>query len=56
MRKLRALWLRVRALVDGRGSDQDLTDELESIVQMHVDDNLRAGMRSEEARRQALSH
>lgn len=54
MRKLRALWLRFRALVGGRDSDQDLADELESVAQMHVDDNLRAGMTPEEARRQAL--
>ena len=54
MRKLPALWLRLRALVGGRNLDQDLTDELESVVQMHLDDNLRAGMTPEEARRQAL--
>lgn len=54
MRTLRALWLQLRAMTGGQGSDQDLTDELESLVQMHVDDNLRAGMTPEEARRQAL--
>ena len=53
MRKLRALWLRLRALVGRRGQDE-LTDELESVVQMHVDENLRAGMTPNEARRQAL--
>jgi hypothetical protein len=54
MRKLRELWLRLRDLVSGQDSDQDITDELESVVQMHVDDNLRAGMTSDEARREAL--
>src|SRR5579884_4438940 len=54
MRKLRALWVRLRALVIAHDSEQDLTDELESVVQMYVDDNLRAGMTPEEARRQAL--
>lgn len=55
MRKLRELFMRLRALVGRRDSDQDdLTDELESVVQMHVEDNLRAGMTPEEARRHAL--
>lgn len=54
MRKLRALCLRLLAVGGRRDSDQDLTDELESVVQMHVEDNLRAGMAPEEARRQAL--
>jgi predicted permease len=54
MRRLRALGLRLRAMVGGPDSDQDLTDELESVVQMHVEDNLQAGMTPEEARRQAL--
>jgi putative ABC transport system permease protein len=34
--------------------DRELQEELESHVQMHVDDNLRAGMTLEEARRQAI--
>jgi predicted permease len=54
MRDLRALWLRLQTLVRRSDSDQDLTDELESVVQMYVDDNLHAGMTPEEARRQAL--
>lgn len=54
MRRLRALLVRLRATTGGQSSDHDLTDELESVVQMHVDDNLRAGMTPEEARRQAL--
>lgn len=54
MRKLRAIWLRLRGLVLRHNSDQDLTDELESVVQMYVDDNLRAGMAPGEAHRQAL--
>jgi predicted permease len=32
----------------------DLTAEIESHLQMHIEDNLRAGMTAEEARRQAL--
>jgi putative ABC transport system permease protein len=54
MRQLRALWLRFRGLT---GSDRGVSDfaaELDSHLQMHVDDNLRAGMSPDEARRRAL--
>jgi putative ABC transport system permease protein len=34
--------------------DRELADEIESHLQMHIDDNLHAGMSPEEARRQAL--
>ena len=34
--------------------DRELAEELESHLQMHIEDNLRAGMTPEEARRQAL--
>ena len=34
--------------------DRELTDELDSHVQLHIDDNLRLGMSADEARRQAL--
>ncbi len=34
--------------------DRELADEIESLLQMHVDANLRAGMSDDEARRQAL--
>jgi hypothetical protein len=54
MRKLRRLWMRLQATIGGEHSDKDFTDEIESTLQMHIDDNLRAGMTSEEARRQAL--
>jgi predicted permease len=54
MRNLRTLCLKVRAMLSRKDSDQELTDELESVVQMYVDDNLSAGMTPEEARRQAL--
>src|SRR5262249_12764767 len=54
MRQLRRLWMRLRATIGSEHSDRDFRDELESILQMHTDDNLRAGMTPEEARRQAL--
>src|ERR1041385_2068553 len=53
MRQLRRLWMRLRATIGAGNSVQDFGDELESILQMHVDDNLRRGMTPEEARRQA---
>lgn len=55
MRKLRALWRRAGGLFAGRRAEQDLHDELESHLQHHVDDNLRAGMSPGEARRLALA-
>ncbi len=53
MRRLRRLWMRLRATIGSGHCDRDFGDELESILQMHVDDNLRRGMTPEEARRQA---
>lgn len=54
MRSLRAALVRIRSLVGKTRTDQDLTDEIEMHLQMHIDDNLRAGMTPEEARRQAI--
>ena len=55
MRSLRALALRFRNLVVGRArGDREFADELESHLQFHIDDNLRAGMAPAEARRAAL--
>src|SRR5437899_2105387 len=53
MRRLRRLWMRLRATIGSGHCDRDFGDELESILQMHVEDNLRRGMTPEEARRQA---
>jgi len=39
---------------DKKGRDRELADELDSHLQFHTDDNLRRGMRPEEARREAL--
>ena len=54
MRQFRRWWMRLRATIGSRHWDQDFVHELESILQMHVDENLRADMTPEEARRQAL--
>ena len=35
-------------------NDRDLADEIESHLQLHIDDNLRAGLSPAEARRQAI--
>jgi predicted permease len=53
MPKLRRLWMRLRATIASGHSDRDFGDELKSILQMYVEDNLRRGMTPEEARRQA---
>ena len=55
MRTLRALLLRVRGLWEGSAADRELAAELESHLQMQIEDNLRAGMSPDEARRQALA-
>jgi predicted permease len=39
---------------DKQRMDQEFNDELEAHLQMHVEDNLRLGMKPDEARRQAL--
>ena len=54
MRKLRAMLLRLKGLVLKDARERDFDDELESHLQMHIDDNIRAGMSPQEARRVAV--
>jgi hypothetical protein len=56
MRPLRATWLRFRNLFRTRRLNRDLDDKLAAHLelQLHIADNLRAGMSPAEARRQAL--
>jgi hypothetical protein len=54
MRAARAWIVRLSGLFANRRRDNDLADELEKHLEMHMDDNLRAGMVPGEARRQAL--
>ena len=54
MRKLRAWFFRCGDLFSKRRRDRELADEMESHLQMHIEDNVRAGMSAAEARRQAL--
>jgi hypothetical protein len=44
--------MRLRGLFDR--DDRDLVEEIEGHLQLHVDDNMRAGMTPAEARRAAL--
>ena len=54
MRWLRAWFIRLSGLLCGDSSDREITNELESHVQMHIEDNLRRGMNAQDARREAL--
>lgn len=54
MRRIRALFLRAAATFRMRRHEQEMSDEFESHLQMHLEDNVRAGMNPLEARRQAL--
>ncbi len=54
MRRLRAMFWRLGSLFHKRRHEQELAEELESHLQMHIEDNLRAGLSPQEARRRAL--
>src|SRR5271156_3496669 len=54
MPALRSFFARLAGVFTGQRRDRELTDELESHLQLHVDDNLRRGVPPEEARRQAV--
>lgn len=54
MRTLRAIWRRAGGVFAGRRAEQDLADELESHLQHHIDDHVRAGLSPAEARRRAV--
>jgi predicted permease len=54
MGSFRAFFFRLAGLFDRRRRDRELADELESHLQLHIEDNLRSGMTPVEARRQAL--
>jgi putative ABC transport system permease protein len=54
MRRLRALFVRLAGLYRKDRQEREVTAELESHLQLHIEDNLRAGMSTAEARRQAL--
>jgi hypothetical protein len=53
MKRLRAWMMRLGGLFGGVRRERELA-ELDSHLQMHVDDNLSAGMTTEQARREAV--
>ena len=54
MRQLRAWLLRLKGLFLKGARERELADEIESHLQLHIDDNIRAGMSPQEARRVAV--
>jgi hypothetical protein len=54
MRSIRVWFMRIAGAFNGASRDEELAAELESHLQLHIDDNIRAGMTPEAARREAL--
>src|SRR3954469_4789849 len=54
LRQLRAGLVRLASLFSQEAHDREFQEELESHLQLHIDDNVRAGLSPPEARRQAL--
>jgi predicted permease len=54
MKTLRAMLMRLGGMFGQRKREREFAAEMESNLQMHIEDNVRAGMSREEARRQAL--
>lgn len=54
MTAIRALLCRLAGLFTQGAKDRELREEIESVLQMHIDDCVRSGMAPEEARRQAF--
>src|SRR5262249_2862341 len=51
---MRSMLLRFAALFHKERRDREFDDELKSHLQLHIEDNIRAGKKPEEARRLAL--
>jgi macrolide transport system ATP-binding/permease protein len=54
MNRLRAWLRRLAGIVPTQQQEQEFSAELESHLQLHIDDNLRAGMTPKQARREAI--
>jgi macrolide transport system ATP-binding/permease protein len=54
VRRARGWLLRLGGLFGRERRERELAAEMESHLQLHIEDNLRAGMNAEKARRQAL--
>src|SRR4051812_34754058 len=55
MRPLRAWLQRIIGFIRPASADREFADELQSHIELHTDDNIRAGLSPGEARRQALA-
>src|SRR5687768_6560405 len=54
MKTMRAWLMRLLGLFGSTQAEHDLSAEIESHLQLHIDDNIRAGMSPQEARRRAV--
>ena len=54
MKRLRAWLVRLAGLGSSTLRERELSDEIEAHLQLHIADNLRSGMRPEQARRDAI--
>ena len=54
MRQLRAWLFRFTGILPNEQRERELAEEIESHLQMHIDDNIRSGMNPELARRSAI--
>src|SRR5262249_292194 len=54
IRQIRGLMARLFGMLNRGRREREFAEELESHLAMHIEDNLRAGMSPEEARRRAL--
>src|SRR4029077_12687493 len=54
MRRLRAWFSRLGGVFNRQRQEQELTAEMESHLQLHIEDNLRAGIPAVRARREAI--
>src|SRR5690349_10085039 len=54
MRHLRSWWQRIRGIGRDSRREQEITDEIESHIQLQAEENERAGMDPAEARRRAI--
>ncbi|HET6206377.1 MAG TPA: permease prefix domain 1-containing protein, partial [Terracidiphilus sp.] len=53
MRRLRSMWVRLLGMVKRTRTEEEFSAELESHLALHVEDGIRAGLSTSEARRQA---
>ena len=54
MKSVRAWFMRVFGVFGSTRAERDLSAEIESHLQLHIDDNVRAGLSPQEARRRAV--